>query len=65
MINEEMCVQVHTSQGKCLIDDYSQQHLALPIPGSTVSMLGILQALVHIVTVNCKNYCTRTFLCKL
>ena len=33
------------------IDDYSQQYLALPIPGSRVNTIGTLQAFVRIVTV--------------
>ena len=38
-------------QGKCPIDDYNQQSLALLIPGSRLNTR-TLQALVHIVIVN-------------
>ena len=34
------------------IDDYSQQYLALPIPGCRINTIGTLHAFIHIVTVN-------------
>ena len=34
MISEQAYAQVHTPQGKCPTDDYSEQSLALLIPGS-------------------------------
>ena len=37
MISEWACVQVHTPQDKCPINDYSQQSLALLIPGSRLN----------------------------
>ena len=44
--------EVHTPWGRCSIDDYSQQYLALLLPGSRPNAIGTLQVLVHIVTVN-------------
>ena len=41
-------MRVYTPQGKCLIDNYSQRYLTLPIPGSRLT----LQVLIPIVTVN-------------
>ena len=37
MINEQVCVEVHTPWGKCPFDDYSQYYLALLIPGSRLN----------------------------
>ena len=37
MLNECAYMHVHTPRGKCLIDDYSQRYLALPIPGSRLN----------------------------
>ena len=34
MISEQACAQVHTPRGKCPTNDYSEQSLALLIPGS-------------------------------
>ena len=37
MISELACVQVHTPQGECLIENYSQRSLSLLIPGSRLN----------------------------
>ena len=42
MINEYKYLQVHTPWGKCLKDDYSLQHLALPTPGSRLNAMYVL-----------------------
>ena len=42
MINEYKYLQVYTPWGKCLKDDYSLQHLALPTPGSRLNAMYVL-----------------------
>ena len=37
MISEYACAQVHTPRVKCPIDEYSEQSLALLIPGSRLN----------------------------
>ena len=51
MINA--CVQVHTSQGKCPIDDYSQQYLALLTLGSRLNARNALHCNHQLLKRNC------------